>query len=90
MALLASQSILLVFLGSKACVQDIDVHREKAREGVPTVEIYQSPPFVASAKANGIIKFRSRCRSRLRESTSSCPRGFNLILISVLVDTGFP
>lgn len=46
-------------LGSKACVQDINVHREKAREGVLAVEFHQSLPFVASAGADGIIKLYS-------------------------------
>lgn len=46
-------------IGSKACVQDINVHREKAREGVLAVEFHQSLPFVASAGADGIIKLYS-------------------------------
>ena len=46
-------------LGSKACVQDINVHREKAREGVLAVEFHQSLPFVASAGADGVIKLYS-------------------------------
>ncbi|KAF9792080.1 WD40-repeat-containing domain protein [Thelephora terrestris] len=48
-----------VILGSKACVHDINVHREKAREGVLAVEFHQSLPFVASAGADGIIKLYS-------------------------------
>lgn len=46
-------------IGSKACVQDMNVHREKAREGVLAVEFHQSLPFVASAGADGIIKLYS-------------------------------
>jgi len=46
-------------LGSKACVQDINVHREKAREGVLAVEFHQSLPFVASAGADGVVKLYS-------------------------------
>ena len=43
-------------LGTRACVQDISVHREKAREGVLAVEFHPSLPFVASAGADGIVK----------------------------------
>jgi striatin 1/3/4 len=43
-------------LGTRQCVQDINVHREKAREGVLAVEFHQSLPFVASAGADGVVK----------------------------------
>ncbi len=43
-------------LGSRACVQEITTHREKAREGVLDVEFHPSLPFMASAGADGVIK----------------------------------
>ncbi|KAI0085434.1 WD40-repeat-containing domain protein [Irpex rosettiformis] len=43
-------------LGSKACVQEITNHREKAREGVLAVEFHPSLPFMASAGADGAVK----------------------------------
>jgi striatin 1/3/4 len=43
-------------LGSKACVQEITTHREKAREGVLDVEFHPTLPFMASAGADGVVK----------------------------------
>jgi len=43
-------------LGSRACVQEITTHREKAREGVLDVEFHPSLPFMASAGADGVVK----------------------------------
>ncbi|KAF8894433.1 WD40-repeat-containing domain protein [Infundibulicybe gibba] len=43
-------------LGTRACMQEIPGHREKAREGVLDVEFHPSLPFVASAGADGVIK----------------------------------
>ncbi|KAI0698494.1 WD40-repeat-containing domain protein [Cytidiella melzeri] len=43
-------------LGSKACVQEITNHREKAREGVLAVEFHPTLPFMASAGADGAVK----------------------------------
>ena len=43
-------------LGSKACVQEITNHREKAREGVLAVEFHPSLPIMASAGADGVVK----------------------------------
>lgn len=43
-------------LGSKACVQEITTHREKAREGVLDVEFHPSLPFMASSGADGVVK----------------------------------
>lgn len=43
-------------LGSRACVQEITTHREKAREGVLAVEFHPSLPVMASAGADGSIK----------------------------------
>ncbi|KAI0818800.1 WD40-repeat-containing domain protein [Irpex lacteus] len=43
-------------LGTKACVQEITNHREKAREGVLAVEFHPSLPFMASAGADGAVK----------------------------------
>jgi striatin 1/3/4 len=42
-------------VGTRACVQDINRHREKAREGVLAVDFHQSLPFIASAGADGIV-----------------------------------
>ncbi|TFK42790.1 WD40 repeat-like protein [Crucibulum laeve] len=43
-------------LGSRACVQEITTHREKAREGVLDVEFHPTLPFMASAGADGVVK----------------------------------
>jgi striatin 1/3/4 len=43
-------------LGTKACVQEITTHREKAREGVLDVEFHPTLPFMASAGADGVVK----------------------------------
>lgn len=43
-------------LGSRACIQEITTHREKAREGVLDVEFHSSLPFMASAGADGVVK----------------------------------
>jgi striatin 1/3/4 len=43
-------------LGSKACVQEIAMHREKAREGVLDVKFHPSLPFMASSGADGVVK----------------------------------
>ncbi|KAF8636628.1 hypothetical protein AX17_003437 [Amanita inopinata Kibby_2008] len=43
-------------LGTRACVQEITTHREKAREGVLNVEYHPSLPFMASAGADGVVK----------------------------------
>ncbi|KIP10330.1 hypothetical protein PHLGIDRAFT_28558 [Phlebiopsis gigantea 11061_1 CR5-6] len=43
-------------LGSRACVQEITSHREKAREGVLAVEFHPGLPVMASAGADGSIK----------------------------------
>ncbi|KAK2467079.1 hypothetical protein APHAL10511_001337 [Amanita phalloides] len=43
-------------LGSRACVQEITTHREKAREGVLCVQYHPSLPFMASAGADGVVK----------------------------------
>jgi striatin 1/3/4 len=43
-------------LGTRACVQEITTHREKAREGVLDVEFHPSLPFMASAGADGVVK----------------------------------
>ncbi|KAK7693152.1 hypothetical protein QCA50_002718 [Cerrena zonata] len=43
-------------LASKACVQEITNHREKAREGVLAVEFHPSLPIMASAGADGVVK----------------------------------
>ncbi|KAI0798088.1 WD40-repeat-containing domain protein [Abortiporus biennis] len=43
-------------LGSRACVQEITSHREKAREGVLAVEFHPSLPIMASAGADGVVK----------------------------------
>ncbi|KZT03524.1 WD40 repeat-like protein [Laetiporus sulphureus 93-53] len=43
-------------LGSKACVQEITSHREKAREGVLDVEFHPTLPIMASAGADGVVK----------------------------------
>ena len=43
-------------LGSRACVQEITSHREKAREGVLSVEFHPSLPVMASAGADGVVK----------------------------------
>ena len=43
-------------LGSKACVQEITNHREKAREGVLAVEFHPTLPIMASAGADGVVK----------------------------------
>ncbi|KAJ7090211.1 WD40-repeat-containing domain protein [Mycena belliarum] len=43
-------------LGSRACLQEITSHREKAREGVLDVEFHPSLPFMASAGADGVVK----------------------------------
>ncbi|KAH9829146.1 WD40 repeat-like protein [Rhodofomes roseus] len=43
-------------LGSRACVQEIPSHREKAREGVLDTEFHPTLPIMASAGADGVIK----------------------------------
>lgn len=43
-------------LGSRVCVQEVTIHREKAREGVLDVEFHPSLPFMASAGADGVVK----------------------------------
>jgi striatin 1/3/4 len=43
-------------LDTRACVQEITTHREKAREGVLDVEFHPSLPFMASAGADGVVK----------------------------------
>lgn len=43
-------------LGSRACIQEITNHREKAREGVLDVEFHPSLPILASAGADGVVK----------------------------------
>lgn len=43
-------------LGSRACVQEITNHREKAREGVLAVQFHPTLPFMASAGADGVVK----------------------------------
>lgn len=43
-------------LSSRACIQEITTHREKAREGVLDVEFHSSLPFMASAGADGVVK----------------------------------
>jgi len=40
-------------------MQDINVHREKVREGVLVVKFHQLLPFVASVGADGVIKLYS-------------------------------
>ena len=46
--------------GSKADMQSISAHREKAREGMLVAESHQSLPFVASAGVDGIINSAHR------------------------------
>ncbi|TDL27222.1 WD40 repeat-like protein [Rickenella mellea] len=43
-------------LGTRACIQEITSHREKAQEGVLDVEFHPSLPFMASAGADGVVK----------------------------------
>ncbi|PFH45663.1 hypothetical protein AMATHDRAFT_71259 [Amanita thiersii Skay4041] len=43
-------------LGSRACVQEITTHREKAKEGTLAVEYHPSLPFMASSGADGVVK----------------------------------
>lgn len=43
-------------LGTRACVQEITSHREKAREGVLAVEFHPTLPVMASAGADGSVK----------------------------------
>ena len=43
-------------LGSKASVQEMACHREKAREGVLAVDFHPTLPLMASAGADGIGK----------------------------------
>ncbi|KAF5386585.1 hypothetical protein D9615_001703 [Tricholomella constricta] len=43
-------------IGTRACVQEITTHREKAREGVLDVEFHPTLPFMASAGADGVVK----------------------------------
>ncbi|CAK5264863.1 unnamed protein product [Mycena citricolor] len=43
-------------LGTRACVQEIPAHREKAREGALDVEFHPSLPFMATAGADGVVK----------------------------------
>ncbi|KAH9981462.1 WD40-repeat-containing domain protein [Lactifluus volemus] len=43
-------------LGTKACIQEITSHRNKANEGVLDVQFHPSLPFMASAGADGIVK----------------------------------
>ncbi|EPT05407.1 hypothetical protein FOMPIDRAFT_61493 [Fomitopsis schrenkii] len=43
-------------LGSRACVQEIPSHREKAREGVLDTEFHPTLPIMASAGADGVVK----------------------------------
>ncbi|KAG6836614.1 hypothetical protein H0H93_006035 [Arthromyces matolae] len=43
-------------LGSRACMQEITTHREKAREGVLDVEFHPTLPFLASSGADGVVK----------------------------------
>lgn len=42
--------------GSRACIQEVSSHREKAREGVLAVEFHPSMTFMASAGADGVVK----------------------------------
>lgn len=42
--------------GSRACVQEVTTHREKAREGVLCVQYHPSLPFMSSAGADGVVK----------------------------------
>ena len=46
-------------LGSRACVQEITSHREKAREGVLAVEFHPGLPVMASAGADGCVRLWS-------------------------------
>lgn len=74
-------------LGSGACVQDINAHRGKAREGMLVVEFHKSLPFVASAGADGLLSStRGRCRFL---GIPSRARGFYRVLAFVLVDSFF-
>ncbi|PCH38704.1 WD40 repeat-like protein [Wolfiporia cocos MD-104 SS10] len=43
-------------LNTRACVQEITSHREKAREGVLDVEFHPTLPIMASAGADGVVK----------------------------------
>jgi striatin 1/3/4 len=43
-------------LGSRACLQEVPAHREKAQEGVLDVAFHPSLPFMASAGADGVVK----------------------------------
>ena len=43
-------------LGSRACVQELTNHREKAAEGVLAIEFHPSLPVLASAGADGVVK----------------------------------
>ncbi|KZT74248.1 WD40 repeat-like protein [Daedalea quercina L-15889] len=43
-------------LGSRACVQEVPSHREKAREGVLDTEFHPTLPIMASAGADGVVK----------------------------------
>ena len=68
-------------MGSGACVQDINVHRGKAREGMLVVEFHKSLPFVASAGADGLLSStRGRCRFL---GIPSRARGFYRVLAFV-------
>ncbi|TFY78728.1 hypothetical protein EWM64_g5284 [Hericium alpestre] len=43
-------------LGTRACVQEISSHREKAHEGVLDVQFHPSLPFMVSAGADGVVR----------------------------------
>lgn len=43
-------------MGSRACIQEITSHREKAHEGVLAVDFHPLLPFMASAGADGVVK----------------------------------
>lgn len=43
-------------MGSRACIQEITTHREKAHEGVLAVDFHPLLAFMASAGADGVVK----------------------------------
>ena len=43
-------------LGTRACVHEMTIHREKGDEGVLAVEFHPSLPFMASAGADGVVR----------------------------------